>query len=45
MTRRHFKKNLKKEELAAINTLRNNKDIVIKPTDKGGNYEYDNHKL
>ena len=32
--KKHFKKHLKKEELAAITTLRNNKDIVIKPADK-----------
>ena len=29
--------NLKKEEWQVITTLRNNKDIVIKPADKGGN--------
>ena len=33
---RNFKRNLKKEELKAITTFRNNKDIVIKPADKGG---------
>ena len=32
-----FKKNLKKEEWQAIMTLSNNKDIVIKQADKGGN--------
>ena len=32
-----YKRNLKKEEWAAINTLRNNRNIVIKPADKGGN--------
>ena len=32
-----FKRNLKKEEWTAITILRNNKDIVIKPADKGGN--------
>ena len=31
---RHFKRNLKKEEWTAITTLRNNKDIVIKPADQ-----------
>ena len=35
-TNRKFKRNLKKEEWTAITTLRNNKDIVIKPSDKGG---------
>ena len=35
--KKHIKKNLKKEELAAITTLRNNKEVVIKPEDKGGN--------
>ena len=35
--KRQFKRNLKKEELTAITTLRNNKDIVIKPADKGRN--------
>ena len=35
--KKQFKKNLKKEELTAITTLRENKDIVIKPADKGGN--------
>ena len=34
---RKFKRNLKKEEWTAITTLRNNKDIVIKAADKGGN--------
>ena len=34
---RKFKRNLKKEGWKAITTLRNNKDIVIKPSDKGGN--------
>ena len=34
---RKFKRNLKKEQLTALNTLRNNKDIVTKPADKGGN--------
>ena len=34
---RKFKRNLKKEEWTAITTLRNNKDIVIKPADKGRN--------
>ena len=34
---KHFKGNLKKEERTAITTLRNNKNIVIKPADKGGN--------
>ena len=34
---RKFKRNLKKEEWTAITTLRKNKDIVIKPDDKGGN--------
>ena len=34
---RKFKINLKKEEVITINTLRNNKDIVIKPANKGGN--------
>ena len=33
----NFKKNLKKEEWTAITTLRNKKDILIKPADKGGN--------
>ena len=32
-----FKRNLKKEEWIAINTLRRNENIVIKPADKGGN--------
>ena len=32
-----FNANLKKEEWQAITTLRNNKDIVIKQADKGGN--------
>ena len=32
-----YKRNLKKEEWIAINTLRNNRSIVIKPADKGGN--------
>ena len=30
-----FKRNLKKEEWTAITTVRNDKDIVIKPADKG----------
>ena len=34
-----FKRNLKKEEWTAISTLRNDKNIVIKPADKGGNIE------
>ena len=34
---RKFKRNLKKEEWTATSTLRNNRDIVIKPADKGGN--------
>ena len=34
---RKFKRNFKKEEWTAISTLRNNRDIVIKPADKGGN--------
>ena len=32
-----LKRNLKKEEWTAVNTLRNNKNIVIIPADKGGN--------
>ena len=32
-----FKRILKKEEWTAINTLRRNENIVIKPADKGGN--------
>ena len=32
-----YKANLKKEEWIAINTLSNNRNIVIKPADKGGN--------
>ena len=32
-----FKRNLKKEEWTAINTLRRNENIIIKPADKGGN--------
>ena len=34
---RKLKRNLKKEEWTAVSTLRNNRDIVIKPADKGGN--------
>ena len=34
---RKFKRNLRKEEWKAISTLRNNKDRVFKPADKGGN--------
>ena len=30
--------NLSKEERKALQTLRNNKDIVIKPSDKGGGW-------
>ena len=33
---KHMRYNLTKEERAAIKTLKNNKEIVIKPADKGG---------
>ena len=34
---KQFKKNSKKKEWQAITTIRNNKHVVIKPADKGGN--------
>ena len=34
--KKHYKKNLKKDDITAVSILRNNRNIISKPADKGG---------